>query len=127
MCVFLSFLVKLGLCPFARVHVWGSLGMGEFISVKDMCDIMQMRGEDRELIPFSLTFVTADLKKGTGGKKITFDDAIFVGGPSRSSDKKKNANHYANFTRNIRHRQSDRIITIHPILVLKFNGLIVTQ
>jgi hypothetical protein len=114
-------------CPFARVGVMGYLGMDEFISIKDMCDTMQMRGEDREFIPFSITFVTADLKKGTGGKKITFDDAIFVGGPSRSSEKKRNANHYANFTRNIRHRQSDRIITIHPILVLKFNGMIVTQ
>lgn len=101
--------------------------MDEFISVKDMCDIMQMRGEDRELIPFSITFVTADLKKGTGGKKITFDEAVFEGGPSRRTEKKRNPNHFKNFTRNIRHRRSDRIITIHPLLVLKFNGMIVTQ
>lgn len=100
--------------------------MDDFISIKDMLNIMQMRGHDRELIPFSITFVTADLRKGTGGKKIVFDQAVFVGGVSKKS-KVRNPNHYDNFTRNIRHVQSDRIITIHPLLVMKFNGMEVTQ
>lgn len=100
--------------------------MSEFISVKDMCNVMAMRGEDRELIPFSITFVTADLKKNTGGKKITLDEAVFVGGPSKRGSS-RNPNHYDNFTRNIRHYRSDRIITIHPHLVLRFNGMKVTQ
>ena len=97
-----------------------------FISAKDMLEIMQMRGDDREFIPFSITFVTADLKKGTGGKKITFDQAIFVGGIS-NKNKSRNPNHFENYTRNIRHLMSDRIITIHPLLVTKFNGMKVTQ
>lgn len=100
--------------------------MVEFISVRDMLNTMMMRGRDRELIPFSITFVTADLKKGTGGKKITYDQALFVGGPSRKS-KTRNPQHYSNMTRNIRHKNSDRITTIHPHLVLMFNGLRVVQ
>lgn len=94
--------------------------------MKDMDNIMKIRGHDRELIPFSITFVTADQKKGTGGQKITFDEAVFVGGPSRK-DSGRNANHYENYTRNIRHKNSDRITKIHLLLVLKFNGLTVTQ
>jgi len=100
--------------------------MAEFISIKDMLNTMQMRGEDRELIPFSLTFVTADRKKRTGGQRLTFDEAIFVGGPS-SKDKERNPNHYYNSTRNIRHTNSDRITTIHAHLVLVFNGMKVVQ
>ncbi|MGJ1295534.1 hypothetical protein ACR777_15110 [Sphingobacterium spiritivorum] len=100
--------------------------MEKFISVKDMLNTMMMRGQDRDLIPFSITFVTADLKKGTGGQKITYDQAVFVGGPSNKTSG-RNPNHYGNMTRNIRHKNSDRITTIHPHLVLKFNGLIVTQ
>jgi hypothetical protein len=100
--------------------------MDSFISVKDMLNTMMMRGQDRELIPFSITFVTADLKKDTGGKKITYDEAVFVGGPSKR-DKARNPNHFANMTRNIRHKNSDRITTIHPHLVIKFNGMFLTQ
>lgn len=100
--------------------------MVDYISIKDMLNTMQMRGEDRELIPFSVTFVTADRKKRTGGQKITYDEAVFVGGPS-SKDKERNPNHYFNHTRNIRHKNSDRITTIHPHLVLVFNGLKVVQ
>lgn len=100
--------------------------MVDYISIKDMLNTMQMRGEDRELIPFSVTFVKADRKKRTGGQKITYDEAVFVGGPS-SKDKERNPNHYFNHTRNIRHKNSDRITTIHPHLVLVFNGLKVVQ
>lgn len=100
--------------------------MVDFISIKDMLNIMQMRGEDRELIPFSLTFVTANRNKRTGGQKITFDEAVFVGGPS-NRDKERNPNHFYNNTRNIRHKNSDRIVTIHPHLVMVFNGLRIVQ
>lgn len=107
--------------------MWASLNMAEIISVRDMLNTMMMRGQDRELIPFSITFVTADLNKGTGGEKITYDSAVFVGGPSKRNDKKRNPNHYDNMTRNIRHAKSDRITTIHPHLVIRFNGMSVAQ
>lgn len=100
--------------------------MVDFISIKDMLNTMMMRGDDRELIPFSITFVTADRKKRTGGEKITWDEAVFVGGPNRR-DSGRNPNHFYNHTRNIRHYRSDRITTIHPHLVLVFNGMEVVQ
>jgi len=104
------------------------LGMREnvTISIKDMLNTMMMRGRDRDLIPFSISFVTCDQKKHQGGKLIHFDSAVFVGGPSRK-DKARNPNHYENHTRNIRHLNSDRLVKIHSHLVLKFNGMEVVQ
>lgn len=99
----------------------------EIISVKDMLDTMVMRGEDRELIPFSITWVTLDEKRGMGGEKITLNEAVFVGGPSKRINKKRNPNHFENYTRNIRALHGDRIMTIHPLLVTRFNGFRVTQ
>ena len=101
--------------------------MAEIISIRDMLNTMMMRGQDGQLIPFSIVFVTADLKKGTGGDRITFDSAVFVGGPTKRTDKKRNPNHYNNMTRNIRHVNSDRITTIHPHLVIRFNGMGIAQ
>lgn len=98
----------------------------EIISVKDMLNTMVMRGEDRELIPFSITFVTCDEKRGVGGEKVTLKEAVFVGGPSKKN-KKRNPNHFENYTRNIRALNGDRIITIHALLVTRFNGFRVTQ
>ncbi|MDX3913775.1 MAG: hypothetical protein QHC79_09565 [Pseudosphingobacterium sp.] len=97
----------------------------EIISVMDMLNTMAMRGQDRELIPFSITFVTCDLTKNKGGEKITLDEAVLVGG-NKSKSEARNPNHYSNFTRNIRHLHSDRIIKIHPLLVTRFNGYKVT-
>lgn len=98
----------------------------EIISVKDMLNTMVMRGEDRELIPFSITWVTCDEKMGVGGDKITLKEAVFVGGPSKRNSK-RNPNHFENYTRNIRALEGDRIIKIHPLLVTRFNGFRVTQ
>lgn len=90
-----------------------------------MLNTMAMRGQDRELIPFSITFVTCDLTKGTGGEKITLDKAVLVGGRSSRSGV-RNPNHHRNYTRNIRHIESDRIIKIHALLVTRFNDYKVT-
>lgn len=98
----------------------------DIIRVKDMLNTMLMRGEDGELIPFAITFVTLDEKKGTGGKKITLDRAILVGGPS-SKSKGRNPNHFENYTRNICHAEGDRIIKIHALLVTRFNGMRIAQ
>jgi hypothetical protein len=98
----------------------------EIISVKDMLNTMMMRGEDGEFIPFDITWVTCDEKLGIGGDKITLKEAIFVGGPSKRRSK-RNPNHFENYTRNIRALNGDRIITIHALLVTRFNGFRVTQ
>lgn len=98
----------------------------EIISVRDMLNTMVMRGQDRELIPFSITFVTCDEKKDIGGDKISLDEAVFVGGPSKKP-KARNPNNFQNYTRNIRALNGDRIMKIHPLLVTRFNGFRVTQ
>lgn len=98
----------------------------ELIRITDMLKTMQMRGEDRQLIPFSITFVTCNLKMDEGGEKITIKEAILVGSGSSKSEI-KNPNHFTNYTRNIRSINSDRIIKIHPLLVTRFNGQKIRQ
>ena len=96
------------------------------ISINDMLKTMAMRGTDKERIPFSLTFVTCDVKRDEGGNKIHLREAILVGS-SRSKSRIKNPNHYKNYTRNIRAVGGDRIIKIHPLLTTEFNGLKLCQ
>lgn len=98
----------------------------KLIKVADMLKTMEMRGEDRELIPFSITFVTCDLRRDEGGDKITLQEAVLVGGAS-SKSRSKNPQHFNNYTRNIRALNSDRLIKIHPLLVTEFNGMGVCQ
>ncbi|KAA8483855.1 hypothetical protein BDE36_1776 [Arcticibacter tournemirensis] len=87
---------------------------------------MSRRDHEGEYIPFTITFVTCNLKLNTGGEKITLEQAVYVGGPSKA-DKVRNPNHAANYTRNIRSIDGDRIIKIHPLLVTQFNGRKVAQ
>ena len=98
----------------------------ELIRITDMLKTMQMRGEDREPIPFSITFVTCNVKTDEGGEKITIKEAVLVGSGNSKSET-KNPNHFTNYTRNIRSINSDRIIKIHPLLVTLFNGQKITQ
>lgn len=87
-----------------------------------MLSTMQMSTSGGDLIPFSISFVTCNLKANTGGKIITLDKAILYGGPG-SKKTKKNANHFKNYTRNIMAAEGDQIIKIHALLVIKFNGM----
>lgn len=98
----------------------------ELVRVVDMLREMQRRDQKGEPLPFSITFVTCDLKRVTGGEKITLQRAVLVGGPSKS-DKIRDPKHGANFTRNIKAVDGDRIIKIRPLLVTRFNGMGVTQ
>lgn len=91
-----------------------------------MLKTMEIRGDDGQVIPFSITFVTCDLKRDEGGNKITLPEAILVGGVN-SGSVAKNPNHYDNYTRNIRAANGDRLIKIHPLLVTEFNGRKVCQ
>lgn len=91
-----------------------------------MLKTMKMRGEDGQLIPFAITFVTCDQKKDEGGNKITLTDALLVGGAGSVSNV-RNPNHFENYTRNIRAVNGDRLIKIHALLVTQFNGRRVCQ
>lgn len=100
----------------------------DIITTRDMLNTMALRGHDGELIPFAITFVTCDEKQGTGGKKITLDRAELVGGPrTKAKQGGRDPRHYENYTRNIRHVESDRIIKVHALLVTRFNGMRVAQ
>ncbi len=90
------------------------------ISVKDMLWTMQSRTTDGELIPFKIKFVTLNLKAGTGGDIIILDSAVLVGG-SKSKSELRNPDHFNNYTRNIRATAGDKIIKMHPLLVIEFN------
>ena len=91
------------------------------IRVRDMLSQMLMKTTDGVFVPFSVTFVTCDVKRGTGGKKITIDSAILEGGP-KSNSKLRNPNHYRNYTRNIRATTGDKTIKVHALLITRFNG-----
>lgn len=83
---------------------------------------MDMKGEDNQPIPFAFTFVTCNLKKETGGKRITIDKAVIVGGVVSNSTL-KDQNHFKNYTRNFRSVNNQEIRQFHPLLVETFNGM----
>ena len=83
-----------------------------------------------------LTYVTADVKKGTGGKLITFarcriaqGHALNVkshtetkkSGATASTNSQKNPNHNLHFTRNVQ-LPNKMVRTIHPILITLINS-----
>lgn len=86
-----------------------------------MLEIMQMRGDDGNLIPFSITFITANKKEGTGGKRITYEAAI-IHGWALSKSELRNPNHFENYTRNLQGVGTNEIRKFHPLLVDFFNG-----
>lgn len=93
----------------------------EIILVKDMVREMAKTDRKGNPVPFSITFVTCNLKQDTGGEKITLKEAVCIGGPSNRK-MERNPKHAENFTRNIRAKDGDRFIKIHALLVTRFNG-----
>ncbi len=94
----------------------------EIITLKEMLDIMEMRGEDGQPIPFSMRFITCNRKAKTGGKRIEVKDVVLVGG-AVSKSTVKNQNHHSNFTRNFRSVNNEEVRQFHPPLVEMFNNL----
>jgi hypothetical protein len=97
----------------------------EMIKQHEMLSEMLKRGPDGNFIPFSITWVTYNQKEKTGGEKITLNEAVFYGGPSKK-DKPRNPNHFDNYTRNIRAYHGDRIMKVHVDLITRFNGKRIT-
>jgi hypothetical protein len=76
----------------------------------------------------SLSFITADLKKGTGGKLVDVPKCRIARNPAANKqaslkprEVQRNANHSFNMTRNVE-LANKRIITIHPLLVTQINN-----
>lgn len=114
--------------------------MSSYITERDMLEYMET-GK-----PFSLTFVTYDRKRKTGGKPQRYAEAILVqpkkeaAAAARRSltpaearaaehrernERRADPNHRSWYTRNIRILQDGQATTIvrkiHPPLVLEFN------
>lgn len=94
----------------------------DFIRVSEMLEVMNMKDENSLSIPFDFTFDTCNLKKGTGGKRITCKRVVLVGGVASNSTQ-RNPDHFTNYTRNFRSINNQEIREFHPLLVEVFNGM----
>lgn len=95
----------------------------ELIRIQEMLTVMDMKSDETGLpIPFAFTFITCDLDKNTGGKRITCANAIMVGG-LKSDSTLRNPSHFRNYTRNYAALGNSEIRKFHPLLVEDFNGL----
>lgn len=89
--------------------------------------------DKKELIK-SISFVTADRKRGTGGELVTLKNVIQTGrtskegktsgsGESTTEDRPaRNPNHWKNQTRNLRIAKSNQVRKVHIRLITEFNG-----
>lgn len=92
------------------------------ISLRDALSVMACKGEDGSFLPFSLTLVTCNLREDTGGRRITYENAVLAGAPFGKKGSARSANHFINGTRNIYVPGKGRPITIHNICITEFNG-----
>lgn len=104
--------------------------MDETIDIRGILDHMDSGR------PFDMTYVTADVKKRTGGRLVTVRKAIKTGYKVKDGTQltaamlrklkgdslpEKNPNHFENFTRNIL-LQGQEVRTVHIDLITRFNG-----
>jgi hypothetical protein len=94
----------------------------EFLRVGEMLNIMDMKGEDGEPIPFKMRFDTASVTDNTGGKRITVEDVILVGG-TNSKSTLRNPDHFRNYTRLFKSIHNEEIRKFRPLLVEEFNDM----
>lgn len=87
----------------------------------EMLAVMEAKGEDVQPIPFDMTFITCNLKKGTGGKRIHCKDVVLAGGVTSNSSI-RNPDRFKNYTRLFRPVANEELRAFHPLLVELFNG-----
>lgn len=92
------------------------------ISLTDALRVMASKDEAGNFIPFDIKLVELNLREGTGGRRVTYQNAVLAGGPFGKSSTPKNANHFINGTRNIMVPGKDRPRKIHNLLLLELNG-----
>ena len=102
------------------------------IELGDVLEQMAKKDRKGNLIPFSIEFVTADLKRDKGGEIKSLNNVVMVT-PSYWRKKKTGLmmgiakpkrvqNHFENMTRNIRQLNDTAIVKLHIWLITKFNG-----
>ncbi len=107
-----------------------------FVSMDNEITIKQLLGEMEAGRPFSLSFVTANKQKGTGGRIMSVTGALLSGYNLPSGTKltgsvmnkatahgraSKRPNHSNHFTRNIL-LPDLTLVTVHIDLITRFNG-----
>ncbi len=90
------------------------------ISVKDMLFKMKDLDQKGQRKSFSLTFITCNTTKGTGGERITINNAILITDAADLENEKHK--HFEHYTRNIKNEINGDIHKIRPLLVEKFNN-----
>jgi hypothetical protein len=106
------------------------------ITVRDACELMKATDGRKKPQPFSISYVTCDLEKDTGGELISFEHCTlsnlnFAGSSDYTASehdklKRKNPRHWYNGTRNIKPLGSDMVRKLHIWLIYEFNGMAVT-
>jgi hypothetical protein len=107
----------------------------EIITLREVLAEMEKRE-----IPFSVTFITLDLKRDKGGDIVTIENGMLSGKGNEvklstkavnqlmkfddyeHSRNSKRPNHYENRTRNIRILGTSQIRKLHIRLITEFNG-----
>lgn len=98
----------------------------EFIPLKDV--LRRMQDGER----FDISYVKADVKRGTGGQIKTLLGCMLMRKTGNASKQhageptpeqlRKNPHHFANSTRNIQHLKTGEKFKIHIRLLLTYNG-----
>lgn len=105
-------------------------------SIEEAAAIIGGRTPDGEPIPFTIEFITCDMKRGTGGERIKLKRAgIFTKGAKFLSDKPLPAakegsapgtsSNWRNAIRNIQCMDTGKPYKIHLLLIERINGITV--
>ncbi len=90
----------------------------EIITTEKAMQLLARMDKFGRPVPVSLTAVTLDINRKTGGTRVSWSQAVLC---KPGSTGKKNFN-YRNNTINIKGKGNDEICSIHPILITHIDG-----
>lgn len=91
------------------------------ITFQEALEIIKSKDKRGNPVPFDIEFVTANLKKKTGGEIIKMEQMVFLW--PKSSGHARNPNLFMNGTINIHPNGGKKITSVHLILIHKINSL----
>ena len=103
-------------------------GIEKTLFLSDVLTEMKKVDARKNPVPFSLKIRSFNLQNKTGGKLISYEDAVLLRPPAKKGAVRladetpfKNPNHWENRTRNIKLKNGE-IKKIHIIFIEEFNG-----
>lgn len=93
------------------------------ITFQQAIQIIQSKDKRGNPVPFDVEFVTANLKKRTGGEILSLKQMVYLW--PKSSGHSTNPNLFMNGSINVHPNGGSQITNIHLILIHKINGLLV--